>query len=502
MTTLTNKWFSLAIISGALLLIGIDMTVLNVALPSLTQQLGATTSDKLWMINAYSLVMAGLLPGFGTLSDRIGPRTIFLWGLAVFGVASLIAAFSPTPAMLIVARGFLAVGAAMMMPASLSLVRLIFTHDQERATAIGIWGAVWGGAGAMGPLLGGVLMQYFWWGSVFLINVPIVVLTIVLAVKFIPNIPGNPRRKWDALSSGMLTVTLIGLLYGIKGLLKSEIHFDEVGMSLAIGIFFGWFYFRRQKSQTEPLVDFTLFRNVRLSIGTIVALVAAFAMHGVQYVLSQELQLVRGLTPLQTGLYVLPMALAAFASGPAAGAFMLRIGIERMLALMLFVAALGLGLFTFTAHGSTMIWELTTFTLIGLGAGGAMAVASAAIMINAPDDKAGMAGSIESISYELGGTLGVAVMGSIMATIYTQSFAIPAATTLPQSALESFEHLLATIGSLPQDIAQAAREIGNNAFLNGSNAALLLGTITLLVLFVAVAAYGWHKNAVPVTIKH
>jgi len=494
MTKSSNPWVVLAIISGALLLIGIDMTVLNVALPRLTQELSASTSEKLWMVNAYSLVMAGLLPGFGTLADRVGHRTILIWGMAIFGLSSIIAAFSISPTMLIVARGFLAVGAAMMMPATLSIVRLVFTQDQERATAIGIWGAVWGGAAALGPIVGGLLLEHFWWGSVFLINVPVLLITLYFVVTRVPHLPGNPDRHWDALTSALLTVSLIALLYGIKSMLKADIHWEEVAISFVIGIAFGWLFLLRQKRQSSPIVDFNLFRNIRFSMGAVVALIAGFALLGVQYVLSQELQLVRGLSPLQAGLFLLPIAAASFISGPAVGGFMLKVGIERMMAFMLGVGVIGLGLYTVTGHLAPHLWEFTTMAIIGLGAGGSMAVASTAIMISAPEDRAGMAGSIESISYELGGTLGVAVMGSVLATLFTQGFAPPSGVTLPPAAWDSLDQTMLAVSGMAEGVAQQVLAAGKSAFMVGANASFVLGTLIMAVLFVAVAVYAWNKK--------
>lgn len=498
----SNPWLVLAIISGALLLIGIDMTVLNVALPRLSQELGATNSDKLWMVNAYSLIMAGLLPGFGTLADKIGHRTMLLSGLLVFGLASLVAAFSPTPSVLIVARGVLAIGAAMMMPATLSIVRLVFTQDQERATAIGIWGAVWSGAAALGPVLGGLLLSYFWWGSVFLINVPIVIVTFILALKKIPHLPGNSARHWDAFTSALLTVSLIGLLYAIKGVLKADIHWNEVAIATGVGLAFGWLFLRRQNAQPSPLVDFGLFRNLRFSAGAIVALGAGFALMGVQYILSQELQLVRGFSPLSAALFMLPIAIASFISGPLVGRFMLKVGIERMLALTLGIGALGVGLYTFTGHLAPVAWEFVTLALIGIGAGGSMAVASTAIMISAPEDRAGMAGSIESVSYELGGTLGVAVMGSVMAAIYTQTFAPPVSDALSDTARDSLDQALVAARDLPAAEMGQVIEAGKSAFLSGANATFVLATVIMTVLFIGAALYARGKKPQAFEVKH
>ena len=220
-----SRWLILLVVSSALFLIVIDMTVLYTALPSLARDLGTDASEKLWIINAYALVVAGLLPGLGTLGDRVGHKRMFIAGLCVFGVASLVAAYSPSSTILIGARALLAVGAAMMMPATLSIIRLTFNDERERALAIGIWGAVASGGAAVGPLVGGVLLEYFWWGSVFLINVPVVLVALVAAGVFIPRSKGNREVGWDPVGSLQILVGLVGLAYAIEEVAKETPSF-------------------------------------------------------------------------------------------------------------------------------------------------------------------------------------------------------------------------------------------------------------------------------------
>ncbi len=215
-----KRWIILLLVSSVLFLIVIDVTVLYTALPRLTHDLGATSSEKLWIMNAYPLIVAGLLPAAGMLSDRIGHKVMFLLGLPLFAVASLCAAFSPTAMSLILSRGFLAVGAALSMPATLSIVRHVFLDPKERALAIGIWSAVASGGAAIGPLVGGALLNHFWWGSVFLINVPVVLLVLPFAYFLIPKCGGTGSQKIDYLGSGLVLVGLVGIIYALKELGK------------------------------------------------------------------------------------------------------------------------------------------------------------------------------------------------------------------------------------------------------------------------------------------
>lgn len=491
---MSSRWIVLAIVSSALFMVSIDMTVLHTALPSVVHDLGATNAQKLWIANAYSLVVAGLLPGFGTLGDRIGHRRVFMWGLVAFGIASLAAAFAPSAALLIAARVLLAVGAAMMMPATISLLRLTFQEDRERAVAIGIWGSIASGAAAIGPLIGGALLAHFWWGSVFLINVPVVLVTMVLARRYVPDHAGNPARHWDLWTSALITVALVGLIYGLKEGMKPDADFVHAIAGIGGGVLFAWLFQRRQKGLPSPLIDFSLFRNTRFTAGIVAALVTSLALMGVEFVITQQLQLSRGHTPLQAGLFLLPIAVASFLAGPAIGSVLMRAGVERMLAAMLAVTGLGLGLFTLSG-GTSLVWQAAALALFGFGAGGAMSAASTAIMISAPEDRAGMAASIQEVSFELGAALGVAVLGSLMAAIYTVSFAPPSDVLAPALAWDSIDQALIAAESLAPDAAARITETARAAFDRGAIVSYALGTALVAALALGIGILARRKPA-------
>lgn len=453
--TSANRWLMLGIVSSALLLIVIDVTVLYTALPILTHDLAATASEKLWIINAYALVVAGLLPGFGTLGDRHGHRRMFLIGLVVFGIASLIAAFAPSPAVLIAARVLLAVGAASMMPATLSLIRIIFEDPGERSLAIGIWAAVASGGAAVGPVVGGLLLEHFWWGSVFLINVPIVILAFIAALVLIPAQRGQPGMPWDVVSSAQIMVGLIALAYAIKEMALRDPAWNVILAALALGVVATALFIRRQLRLPHPLIDLRLFRIPLFTAGVIGALVSSMVLVGMELVLSQRLQLVLGLTPLQAALFILPIPLAAFVGGPLAGLWLPRLGNMPVLLAGLICALLGLAGFLPFRGGPDMA-QIVALALFGLGLGFSMTAASSTVMLSAPRERAGMAAAVEEVSYELGSALGIAILGSVMSLAYTLS--LPAGLAPEPTVYDSLDEALIHAQSLPP--AAAERLIG------------------------------------------
>ncbi|AGT10806.1 MFS transporter [Paracoccus aminophilus] len=488
-----SRWLMLAVISSALFLIVIDMTVLYTALPRLTRELNATASEKLWIVNAYPLVVAGLLPGLGTLGDRVGHRRMFLSGLVVFGIASTIAAFSPTPAVLIGARVLLAVGAAMMMPATLSLIRLTFTDERERALAIGIWAAVASGGAALGPVVGGVLLEFFWWGSVFLINVPVVLVAIAAAWTLIPHRPGESKRPWDLIASVQIMVGLVGVVYAIKEIAKREPSLQALLIALVIGLGGLALFVRRQARSAHPLIDFSLFANRRFSAGVMAALTASAALIGFELVFSQRLQLVQGYSPLEVGLLLLPIPLASFIAGPATGLVLPRLGAERLVSGGLLMSGLALVVYLLSEGISPVIW-LAALAVMGFGVGASMTAASSAIMLSAPADRAGMAASVEEVSYELGGALGVAILGSLMSALYTTGLKIPAAIPADPTSFDSLDEALIHAARLPADQAAEVSALARSAF----EGAFVGVTAAAAAMLIAVALVIIWRRRVPV----
>jgi len=497
-----KRWLILAVISSALFLIVIDMTVLYTALPTLTHALNANASQKLWIVNAYALVVSGLLLGTGTLGDRLGHRKLFIAGLVVFGVASLCAAFSPTPAFLIAARALLAVGAAMMMPATLSIIRLTFLDERERAMAIGIWAAVASGGAAFGPVLGGLLLEHFWWGSVFLINVPIVMVALIAAFTLIPPGAGNPARQWDLPGSLQAMTGLIGLAYAIKELGKQDPSLASAAVAFVLGVTFIALFVRRQRASLDPMLDFRIFRAPGFTPAVAAALVAAATLIGMELVFSQWLQLVQGMSPLQAGFFILPLPLASFVAGPVAGHLLPRIGSQRLLFWALLVSGLGMGGYALV-YEAAVLAQVAALGVLGAGIGATMTAASSTIMHSAPPERAGMAASVEEVSYELGGAIGVTVMGSLLSAIYTAAMAAAPAGATPAVARDSLDEALIVAEKMGGPEGEALVALAKAAFDRGFVAVLAVAAAMLIAtaFVVAIKAARAIQSGVPTSSR-
>lgn len=420
----SNRWLLLVTVAAGLLLITLDNSVLYTALPTLTRELGATTTQGLWIINAYPLVMAGLLLGAGTLGDRIGHRTMFLAGLVLFGIASIVAAFSPTPEVLIAARAFLAIGASAMMPATLALIRITFTVERERNIAIAIWGSISIVGAAIGPIIGGLLLEHFWWGSVFLINVPVVIAAFIGTLLVAPKVAGDGSRPWDLLSSVLALAALSALVIAIKDAASANPSSAVLSAALLVTAAAGFLFVRRQARLPFPLLDFSIFRNPAFSSGVLAAAMMMFALGGIQLVTTQRFQLVAGYSPLEAGLLVSAAAIGSLPTALLGGALLHRIGLLYLIAGGLGAGSLAVLLTAWGLSQGTG-WVLAGMFLTGAGLGAAASVASTAIIGNAPVHRAGMAASVEEVSYEFGGLLAVAILGSLLSALYTLGIALP-----------------------------------------------------------------------------
>ena len=481
----TQRWLVLATVSAGLLMVSVDTTVLYTALPTLTSDLQAGASQKLWIINAYPLVMAGLLLGAGTLGDRIGHKRMYLTGLALFAAASLLAAFAPSPPVLIAAQAFLAVGAAAMLPATLALIRITFDDDHERGIAIGIWGTMAAVGAALGPIVGGLLLQHFWWGSVFLLNIPVVLLALAATAAVVPGGSGQRDRPWDLIASLQAMIALGALVYAIQEAARPGPVPLVIAGALLAAAAAGWMFARRQRRQAYPLIDFALFRDRSLLTGVIAAALAMAATVGIDLVLTQRLQLVLGLTPLHAGLIVTAFAAGSLPVGVLAGGLLHRTGPRPLIGGGLLLGALGVlvtlaltpGAVPLLGGGWSPAWVVPGLVLAGAGLGTVMVAASAAIIGGAPPQRAGMASSVESVSYELGSLAGVTVLGTILTAVYAHTIRLPA--TAPAPAAGSIDQARAAAGHLPAGQARTLLDAAASAFDHGYTLALAITALAL-----------------------
>ncbi len=471
-----RRWLVLAITASGLFLICVDLTVLYVALPALTRDLAASNSARLWILNAYPIMVAGLLPGLGTLGDRHGHRRLFLIGLATFGIASLTAAYAATPPLLIAARAFLGVGAAMMMPATLAIIRTTFTDTRERAFAIGLWSGMAAAGMALGPLIAGLLLQRYWWGSVFLINVPVVAVALLLTLWIVPRRAAPGGAPWDLIGSLQILVGLTAVVYAIKELAQQGLSVPRLVIALMLGVVFIALYLRRQRQREHPLIDLALFRLPDFSGAFAAACLGTAGTVGLELVLSQYLQLVAQHTALQAAIVFLPMAIAGFFAGPLAGRVMHHMR-PAAFASGAFVLAAACVLCLAMVPPAALHYPLIRMLLltgIGLGIGASVTFASSTIMNAAPPERGGMAASIEEVGFELGNSLGVAVFGSVMTAAYAMALVLPeTGGDLPTMVRDSLDEALLASDSLAPDAAAALRDAGRAAFTAALRAVLI-----------------------------
>jgi MFS transporter, DHA2 family, multidrug resistance protein len=485
--TTLRRWALLLVVGAGLLLITLDYSVLYTALPRLTVDLAASATEALWIINAYPVVMAGLLLGSGTLGDRVGHRRMFLVGLVVFGVASVFAASAASPWTLIAGRAALAVGAAAMMPATLALIRTTFTDVRERTLAIAIWGSISVVGAALGPIVGGLLLEHFWWGSVFLVNVPVVVAALVATPLVAPRDRPDRTVGWDAPSSVLAMVGLVGAVVTIKELATPGSPALLAGAVVAALVGFVAFWLR-QRGMAQPLLDFAIFRNAAFSSGVLAAGLTMFAIGGVELVTAQRFQLVLGYSPLEAGLLVAAVAVGTLPTALGGAAVLHRVGLLPLVSGGLAVGALGVGVAAAGIGGP--LWVLVTGLVVaGAGLGAVFSVASSAIVGNVEARRAGMASSVEEVSYEIGSLTAVAVLGSLLTAVYT--------ARAPEGAGESMTDALRTGDP---GLVAAAGAAFDSAYL----VTMIVGAAALAVGSVAT---GWllrhhGPGGLPATLEH
>ena len=485
-----REWIGLAVIALPCLLYSMDLTVLELAVPKLSANLKPTSSQLLWIMDVYGFLLAGFLITMGTLGDKIGRRRLLLIGAAAFGVASVIAAFSRSAEMLIATRAVLGIAGATLAPSTLSLIRNMFLDPDQRGFAIGVWATSFAAGAAIGPLAGGVLLQYFWWGSVFLLAVPVMALLLVLGPMLLPEYRDPEAGRLDIFSAAMSLTAVLAVIYGLKQVAQKGLEWLPV-LSAAAGLAVGVAFARRQRKLADPLIDLRLFREPAFSVSLAAFLFSIFVMAGIFFI-AQYLQLVLGLSPLVAGLWTLPSAGGLIAGSMLAPLIARRVRPAFVMAGGLALAAVGFGMLTQVNAGSGLAVLVVASVVFSLGVAPVGTLATDLIIGTVPPERAGAASGISETSAEFGGALGIAVLGSIGTVMYRSEVADAFPDSVPSGAAEVARDTLGGAASvavrLPDPLADGVLDGAREAFAQAlqvtalTSAAIMVGVAGLALL--------------------
>ncbi len=497
-----RQWIALGVLALAVLVISIDNTVLGFAVPALSADLQPTATQLLWIVDVYPFVIAGLLVTMGNLGDRIGRRRLLMIGTAGFASASFVAAFATSPAMLIAARALLGVAGATLMPSTLSLIRSVFPDPARRRVAIGLWSSTFAVGAALGPIIGGWLLEHFWWGSVFLVAVPVMAVLLVAAPRLVPESRNDQAGPFDPLSNVMSLGAVLPVVFAMKQAAEHGPSLRHVAIAL-VGVVIGVGFVRRQRRQVEPLFDVSLFANRTFSTAVAANLLTNFALVGTIFLVAQHLQLVLGLGPLAAGWHLVPAMAAAFVASLGAAALMRKVGPGRLVAVGLLVG--GLGMFVLAQIPGTGGGHLVVLAMvfIAFGCGAAASIGANLVMAIVPSRRAGAASAISETAFELGAAAGIATLGSTTAAVYRSRIAadgtvldaLPAGPIRDQASDNLTGALEASFHVAP-DAAITLIDTAQGAFAAGIRGA---GWVGMVLLAAGAAAVGWAMRGVKVT---
>jgi EmrB/QacA subfamily drug resistance transporter len=490
-----QRWWILGVLCFSLLVIVVDNSILNVALPTLTRALHASNSELQWMVDAYTLVFAGLLLTAGSLGDRFGRRGALQIGLIVFGTGSLLSAFAGSASHLIITRGVMGIGAAFIMPSTLSIITNVFPPE-ERGRAIAMWAAIAGIGVALGPISGGFLLQHFYWGSIFLVNVPIVVFALIAGVLIMPTSRDPSEPKQDPVGALLSIVGLMSLVYAIiqapeRGWTDPVILGAFVVAAIVLGAFAWW-----EGQSDHPMLDVNFFKNPRFTAASSGITLLFFSMFGLLFLITQHLQFVMGYTPLQAGVRFLPLAGTMLVVSPLSARLVERIGTKIVVTTGLTVTTIGLASFaTIPGTGASFVHDvLWRMVLLAIGMGMTMPPATESIMGSLPRAKAGVGSAVNDTTRQVGGALGVAILGSVMSSAYVSRVdAAMAGRPVPASARslirDSLGGALQVANRLPGALGDRINSTAKDAFMIGFHRGALVAAGAAFVG--AMVAFRW-----------
>jgi len=477
-----RRWWALGAMCLAIFLVAVDGTVLSLATPSIVKDLQPTASQVLWIGDIYSFVLAGLLITMGNLGDRFGRKFLLLVGGTLFALISIPAAYSPSAEVLILCRALLGVAGATLMPSTLALMRSTFTDPAERSFAIGVWSAMGAAGAAAGPLFGGALLQHYWWGAVFLVNVPIMALVLIIGLPTLRESRDPDPGPLDLPSVALSMVGILGLVYAIKEIAIRGFEPGYLVTGVAGAGALTWFILR-QRRLAHPLVDVRLFSSGPFTGAVLGMLLSVFGLAGALFFFSQYLQFIKGLEPLQAGLFELPATLSALVAALLAGRMMRRFGRGPVTAVGLLAIGVGMGAIAFILDSDVYLVFAVPLILIGAGDGVALTIASDTVLAVAPKDRAGAASAVSETGYELGTALGIALLGSVLTAVYQGALKVPGglppeiAAAANESPGEGFE----AMAGLPPDLVASLTEAIHAAFTEALQVTTWVGAAVLLI---------------------
>ena len=465
-----REWIGLSVLALACLLYVMDLTVLHLAVPSLSADLQPSSAQLLWIIDIYGFMVAGFLVTMGTLGDRIGRRRLLMIGATAFGATSILAAFSTSPEMLILSRAMLGIVGATIAPSTLSLIFSMFQDPMQRTRAIAIWISAFSAGSAIGPVLGGVLLENFWWGSVFLLALPVMAALLILGPIVLPEYRDEKAGRLDLPSVGLSLVAILSLIFGLKQVAQDGIGVVPVAAVL-LGLAVGVAFVRRQLTLADPMIDVRLFRIPSFSASLAVNFLAIFVAIGYFLFVAQYLQLVLGLSPLEAGLWSLPSAVGFIVGSNVAPRIVRRVRPAYLMGASLALAAVGLAMLTRVGGSDGLAVIVVSSVIISLGLAPVFGLTTELIVGSAPPERAGAASGISETGAELGGALGISVLGSVGVAIYRGelSRSLPAGIP-PEAADVAVDTLGGAVGvaaGLPAELGGTLLAIAQNAFVDG-----------------------------------
>jgi len=481
-----REWIGLAVLALPTLLLSLDMSVLYLALPHLTADLAPSSTQLLWITDIYGFMVAGFLITMGTLGDRIGRRKLLMIGAAAFGVASVVAAYSSSAEMLIATRMLLGIAGATLMPSTLGLISNMFLDAKQRSVAISVWISCFMGGTAIGPVVGGVLLQWFWWGSAFLLGVPVMVILLVAAPILLPEHRDASAGRIDLASVALSLGTILPVIYGLKDLAKDGMQTTPV-VSIAAGLVIGLAFVRRQLRLASPLLDLRLFANRTFTTAIGVMMVGAVVMGGMFLFISMYLQLVEGLTPLAAGSWLVPPAAGMIVGSMLAPALAQRVGRAQVIGGGMIFTAIGFVVLTQASSSGGLGVVVTGLAIATLGLGPGAALVTDIVVGSVPPSRAGSAASMSETSGEFGIAIGIAMLGSLGTMIYRDSVTVPAGlpSELAAASRDTLAGAVAAAEHLPADVAVPLLGSARAAFTEGLTTVATFGTVVLAVFGLA-----------------